>query len=232
MSAMVTCPGCQAVSTETDWCNSCGLALGASPPPRGPASTSTVASPAPGLCANCGAERIPGDGFCELCGYNFETGETPQAPLPPRPATSCPPTSAPGLRWSVIVTADLEFFKTNRAVDGCMVTFPGKTVPTKVPLTGQRVVIGRATSAAPHVQVVDVSALTGDPGVSRLHALLVAQDDGSWTIEDTESTNGTWVNDEPDPLRPHSPVTVGDGDRVHVGAYTVMIMSGVVGTQS
>lgn len=56
--------------------------------------------------------------------------------------------------------------------------------------------------------------------MSHLHALLLAQADGSWSIVDLDSANGTLVNDEPNPLRPNMPRPLADGDRVYIGAWT------------
>ncbi len=49
-------------------------------------------------------------------------------------------------------------------------------------------------------------------GVSRRHARLVQQSDGSWLIEDLNSTNGTWVNEERITSR-----ILQDGDQIGVG---------------
>jgi pSer/pThr/pTyr-binding forkhead associated (FHA) protein len=65
-----------------------------------------------------------------------------------------------------------------------------------------------------------VAGAPPDPGVSHLHAVLIAEPDGSWAVLDPGSANGTQVNggDIPGgvkvPLRP--------GDQVHVGAWTLL----------
>lgn len=41
----------------------------------------------------------------------------------------------------------------------------------------------------------DNDFITNDPEVSRHHARLLSEADGSWLLEDLESTNGTFVND-------------------------------------
>jgi hypothetical protein len=54
--------------------------------------------------------------------------------------------------------------------------------------------------------------------------MLVAQPDGTWAVVDLDSSNGTYLNDSPDPIKPHEPVPVGDGDKVHVGAWTTLTL--------
>ena len=63
-----------------------------------------------------------------------------------------------------------------------------------------------------------------DPGVSHLHAMLAAQSDGSWAVVDLGSSNGTYINGSTDPIKPHVPVTVADGDRIHLGAWTTLTL--------
>ena len=44
--------------------------------------------------------------------------------------------------------------------------------------------------------MIPVIRLAGDPHVSKQHAILTRTDDGKYAIEDTESTSGTFVNDQ------------------------------------
>jgi predicted component of type VI protein secretion system len=67
---------------------------------------------------------------------------------------------------------------------------------------------------------IDLLGPPEDPGVSHLHALLIAQSDGSWSIVDLDSANGSLVNDDTNPLRPNVPRALADGDRVYIGAWT------------
>ena len=57
-----------------------------------------------------------------------------------------------------------------------------------------------------------------DPGVSRLHAVLLRSRDGSWSVVDPGSANGTEVNGSEIPQG--QPVPLRDGDRIHLGAWT------------
>ncbi|WP_433782210.1 FHA domain-containing protein [Actinomycetospora sp. CA-101289] len=68
---------------------------------------------------------------------------------------------------------------------------------------------------------IDLSGPPADPGVSRLHAVLL-RDAPGWSVLDPGSTNGTAVNYAPEPIPTDTPVRLADGDRVHVGAWTTL----------
>ena len=70
---------------------------------------------------------------------------------------------------------------------------------------------------------------TTDPGVSHLHAVLLLQPDGNWAVVDPGSTNGTTLNDDPEPVKTDVPIPVRDGDRIHVGAWTTITVRGPAG---
>lgn len=58
--------------------------------------------------------------------------------------------------------------------------------------------------------------------MSHRHAVFLRQPDGSWAVVDQGSTNGTTLNGSDEPIQPHVPVPLQDGDRVHVGAWTTL----------
>ena len=58
--------------------------------------------------------------------------------------------------------------------------------------------------------------------MSHSHALLVVGPDGDWSVVDLASANGTYVNESTEPIEPHVPVPVKEGDRIHVGAWTTL----------
>jgi pSer/pThr/pTyr-binding forkhead associated (FHA) protein len=91
-------------------------------------------------------------------------------------------------------------------------------------MTADRVQIGRRSVSRGIDPEIDLSVPPEDPGVSRLHAVLLAQPDGSWTLVDVGSANGTTLNDDLDPIPVNVPVPVKDGDRVHVGAWTTITL--------
>jgi pSer/pThr/pTyr-binding forkhead associated (FHA) protein len=100
------------------------------------------------------------------------------------------------------------------------IKFPPFCPDRHFPLQGKQVSIGRQSRTRGISPDIDLLGPPEDPGVSHLHALLLAQPDGSWAIVDLDSANGTLVNDEPNPLSPNTPRPLADGDRVYVGAWT------------
>ncbi|MCH7232984.1 FHA domain-containing protein [Glycomyces sp. L485] len=59
-----------------------------------------------------------------------------------------------------------------------------------------------------------------DPGVSAQHAKLFVKPDGSWTIMDVGSSNGTFLNGSDEPLAPNVEIQIGDGSYLNIGAWT------------
>jgi len=70
---------------------------------------------------------------------------------------------------------------------------------------------------------IDLSGPPVDPGVSRLHAVLIAGPDRNWSVVDAGSDNGIVVNGKDVP--PGEAVPLRDGDRIHLGAWTVITIT-------
>jgi hypothetical protein len=171
--------------------------------------TSTAAVAAP--CPECGAPRAGTDRYCEACGYDFVDG-----------ASARPPAATPAsLPWTAQVLADREYFE---RVSPEGVTFPDAQPPRSVLLDKYEVRIGRGGASADAKHEVELAAPAADPAVSRLHAVLVRQEDGTYAVVDEGSSNGTTINDDPTPITPHVPVSLKDGDHVHVGAWTTITL--------
>jgi hypothetical protein len=84
------------------------------------------------------------------------------------------------------------------------------------PLTGGRLTVGRLGGA----DGIDVSLQ--DPTISSRHAALVIDaSSGSITVEDTGSTNGTFVNDEHIGFNGRRDLR--DGDRLRFGGFTTVV---------
>jgi hypothetical protein len=209
----------------------------------------TGAAPAPAeLCPLC---RSPRSGrFCEVDAYDFETGavrntalsqmtaempvEPPSRPEPraprvpdvrePRPPAERP-AARPGVTWSVVINADRAYYESVIAQggpDAASIAFPPYCPERRVELAGEQVRIGRrSTSRGIHPEI-DLSEPPEDPGVSHMHAVLLPQPDGTWALVDPGSMNGTTLNGGTKPLDVNVPVPLGDGDRVHVGAWTTI----------
>lgn len=167
-------------------------------------------------CPNCDAPREADDEFCEVCGLDFTTGRLPEPPPPPAPAPAAAPSGTPS-GWVAVVEADRAMWESMQTENpDASVPFPTDAVRPAVDLAGDVVLIGRRSEKAGVFPDIDLA----DPGVSRKHATLHRQADGSWSVRDEGSTNGTRVNDGADPVAPGQLVPLGDGDQLFVGAFT------------
>ncbi|MFI5042889.1 MAG: FHA domain-containing protein, partial [Acidimicrobiales bacterium] len=89
-----------------------------------------------------------------------------------------------------------------------------------VRLVAPRVLIGRRSHALGVSPDIDLSGDLEDPGASRLHAILERRPDGSYSVIDPGSTNGTFLNDCADPIPSSVPIGLRAGDCIYVGAWT------------
>jgi pSer/pThr/pTyr-binding forkhead associated (FHA) protein len=102
------------------------------------------------------------------------------------------------------------------------VTFPHYCPPRTFALDGAQMTIGRRSRSRGVEPEIDLSGPPLDPGVSTVHAVLVKGADGSWDLVDVGSRNGTVINDAPDLIAPNAPVHLAVGDRIKIGAWTVL----------
>ena len=204
-------------SRTADYCDQCGAPIVADPRPAPP----DPASPAPAdvpdestaptvveRCPGCRTVRLPGDRYCEHCGHDFD------------PPAAEPTLGAGG--WVIRIDADCEHWA-HVAPDG--VPFPADHRSHTQILDGPEVLIGRRNPDQGTEPDIDLAALVGDPAVSRRHALLVRGESGAYRIVDLGSANGTWLNDDAEPLAPDTPTELRAGDRIHLGAWTTITVS-------
>lgn len=211
---MSTCPSGHA-SGDDEFCDVCGLAIVSSAP--------TVPLPVTSVCRACGA---PVDGrFCEACGAD-SLATAPTQSLSADPAAALPTVPLKALEWTAVISADRAYFDVVQAAEGPdarSVQFPAYFPDRFFPLHGKQISIGRRSTSRGIVPDIDLTGPPEDPGVSRLHAVLVAAGDG-WAVVDLGSANGTTVNDDPKPLLANIPRPLTAGDRVHVGAWTTITL--------
>jgi pSer/pThr/pTyr-binding forkhead associated (FHA) protein len=82
--------------------------------------------------------------------------------------------------------------------------------------------IGRRSARKGIEPEVDLAGAQEDPAVSRAHAVVVVGDDGSCSLVDLGSTNGTWLSGADEPIERGVPVKLCDGATFHVGAWTAI----------
>ncbi|HWN27774.1 MAG TPA: FHA domain-containing protein [Actinomycetospora sp.] len=132
-------------------------------------------------------------------------------------------------RWVVTVHADRDYHDlvlARRPADATGTAtpeFPAASTPREVVLRADEVRIGRTGGrSAADAPEIDLAGPPADPGVSALHAVLMALPHDRWVVMDAGSTNGTTLNYDEDPLTPDTPVALRSGDRIHVGAWTTL----------
>ena len=90
-----------------------------------------------------------------------------------------------------------------------IVVLAGPRRGSELPLHRPRVVIGRSMEA---------DLVFDDDTLSREHAAIAFRN-GSFVVEDLDSSNGTWVNGEQVVARP-----IGHGDRVRLGHLELQVL--------
>jgi hypothetical protein len=148
-------------------------------------------------------------------------------PGPPPSASSTPfgmqaPAAQQGAPVSVQVevSADRAYFEA--VVSEGELDFPDPPPPpVDLELTGPELHVGRTSQSRAIHPDIDVAALTGDPAVSSRHAVIRGGADGTITVTDVGSTNGTYVGAfNGSGIGVGQPVKVPAGGDVFVGAWT------------
>lgn len=238
------CPTCATQNEETaTYCDYCGNLLPQPASPRAPVNRPAPLPPQPPparpssrgpvlTCGNCGQEVPAGDIFCSNCGTPaaIAGGARPAAtpylssstPIPPPTLSPAPaPTpetafvgdKAPNLQ--PVPSAATQILSRGRLVIG--------SAEIQLPLQTE-LTLGRQDpySKPPWHPDVDLTPYgAGDPayGVSRRHARLVWS--GEWTIEDSESANGTFVAGQQ--IKERTPLS--NGDQITLGRLVLTFLA-------
>ena len=221
-----TCPQGH-TSDDPEYCDTCGARIGgaAAATPAVEPSASLAAPAAPPMpCPVCGTMRSGDDQFCETCGFDFldpdagvaVVSEVPTEPDPPSPTA---PLEDERATWHAVVEADRDHYDRNAPDD---IDFPMGVEPRVIVLDRACVRIGRRSESRDSHPEIDLAGPPLDTGVSRTHAVLNRQGDGTYTVVDLNSSNGTTVNDDPTPLPEGESRPLRHGDRIHVGAWTTI----------
>lgn len=249
---MAVCPAGHQ-TTQTDFCDTCGLPMVAPETSLAVSAASEVSGPTGVGCPHCGALNVAGALFCESCGYDFTTGVVPEsawpsteapAPesstepvLPPPPPVATPAAPAPTdpepqpvaeivptPRPTVEWIAELWIDPDWYATQGSTDPLPSPGLPDIVPLVKDTSLIGRVSVSRGIYPDIDCEL---DTGCSRRHARLTT-DGTRWWIEDLDSANGTFVGSAAGPLPampiPRGRVELAPDQRIYIGAWTRIVI--------
>jgi hypothetical protein len=173
-----------------------------------------------------GGHESAGVDVCGVCGLpvgrdpapSFHPGAAdPKAPTMP---SSFPYSQA---TWSAVIGPDRAYYQRVQEVTGphgAAVAFPGYGVGRRFQLRGNQMRIGRRSASRGLAPEIDLSGPPADPGISRLHAVLIAVPAGNWAVLDPGSANGTLVNGTE--IAIGDQVRLRDGDRINLGAWTAI----------
>ena len=205
--------------------------LGAQPDPAGAQPDPAAGQPDP-FAAASGSVPAGQDPYGPATGLEPTTSPANPAPAagqdPSAPAgqgAAPDPAATAGPSWTATVNADHDYYEAIIAAggpDAASIEFPSYCPERKFTLTGQEVRIGRRSASRGLEPEIDLTGPPTDPGISHLHAVLIAAPDG-WSVLDPGSSNGTQVNG--DDILTGVPHPLHDGDRVCLGAWTVLTIA-------
>jgi pSer/pThr/pTyr-binding forkhead associated (FHA) protein len=160
------------------------------------------------ICPSCDAENLPGTLFCVQCGTYLPSGgplRTEPFPEQEQPRPRPWKRDAEDQRGQAL-HLELEILSSGR----------------KITLSrGSDILIGRLDAAHGIFPEVDFTADGGlEHGVSRRQARIYIRE-GECYIEDLDSTNGTYLNDER--LTPYLPYKVHDEDLLRFGTLATRV---------
>ena len=238
------CPQCGAARTG-QFCEVCGFNFDSGAAPAAAAAGS--AGPGPGAPARSSSSRATarlrgpgaGPGSGDGAAGPGSAGPGAGADATPGPGSvtgtaagsnaEAVPDAAAG--WTAVVTADRAYYDSVIAEggpDAASIEFPGYCPERRFRLTGREMRIGRRSVSRGLEPEIDLTGPPADPGVSHLHAVLIAEPDGTWAVLDPGSANGTIVNSGE--IVAGVRVPLHDGDRICVGAWTVLTMQAPAGS--
>jgi hypothetical protein len=161
------------------------------------------------VCPSCGAENLPGTLFCIQCGtYLPSGGPLRTEPLPEqedgRPARPRQGGEDGEEIWALNI--EVEVLNTGR----------------KVLLSADReILVGRLDAAHGIFPELDMTTDGGlEQGISRRHARIYTRE-GTCFVEDLDSTNGTFLNEER--ITPYLPYAFRDGDLLGFGMMRLKV---------
>jgi FHA domain len=209
------CPNCQTPKSGGVFCEGCGYNFSTAQPlpPAPPASLSAVDPLAPSAPLVPPASSVP----------NVPANPAAAVPVPDAASAQVPGPPGQVSGWTAVVGADRAYYDTVEAdtgPDGSGIAFPAYCPERRFQLAGAEMRIGRRSASRGLDPEIDLTGPPTDPGISRLHAVLIAMPDGAWAVLDPGSSNGTQLNGTE--LTTGEQSQLHDGDRITLGAWTLI----------
>ena len=200
------CPRCGA-PRDGQFCESCGYDFAA--PASGRPATARTAAARTATARPGGAGRGPAGHVRPLAGRFRPQAPCLRGPVPSAPGSAAAtPAAPPGAAWTAVVSADRAYYDSVHAAggpDAAGIEFPAYSPQRRFPLDRAEIRIGRHSASSGISPEIDLSVPPADPGVSRLHAVLLRAADGSWAVVDPGSANGTAAQRDRAHRRPGRP---------------------------
>jgi len=218
-------------STDNDFCSTCGTEMAPSVSPAGaPVVPSTVAVPQGAaassgtgqFCPTCKTERDDLNArYCGVCAHDFETGRAGSIPTDLGQDVVVPQaTSAAPVGTAVAASTSGARLDLTVRVNESAANAPQGQPERKYNLIDEENLIGRASSnGGATIGVV------GDTAVSKRHAVITRHDDGSFTIRDAGSTNGTRLDGKD--LTAHVEYPLAVGAVIELGEWTMLTVTAI-----
>ncbi|MFJ3234060.1 FHA domain-containing protein [Streptomyces sp. NPDC086787] len=166
------------------------------------------------VCTRCGNRNAQNARFCSNCGAPLRAGVTPE-----RPSETTSTISISGLEaYDAEVTGQTQMPSLSPEAQAAVDALPmgsALLVVRRGPNSGSRFLLdGELTTAGRHPQS---DIFLDDVTVSRRHVEFRRSPDGSFTVADVGSLNGTYVNRER-----IDQVALSNGDEVQIGKYRLV----------
>ena len=155
-----------------------------------------VKSAAAELCPECGTLRVASARFCEACRFDFRSREAAEV--------------TESVLWLAV-----QIDRTQATDIGSVAASPVDRSEELFRLDLPEIVIGRVNDG-PGAALAEVEI--ADSGISRRHLKILRHADGTYSVADVNSTNGTWLNDVQ--LEPGVEMPIQAGDELMVGEWT------------
>jgi hypothetical protein len=202
-------------SSQADFCSECGLEINQA---GGSAQVADAGAAPPVIvpenCPKCHTERdTPTTQFCGVCGYDYVNKQGGEV-VAPEPAPSVPLASAPS-----VTSKDVAVVPQNGARMDIRVSVDEskKAAPIGQPaltfsLFEDESLIGRRSGSVPQTVSLD------DAAVSKRHALIIRQADGTYVVRDLNSKNGTFLNGKA--ITAGADAVLKESDVITIGQWT------------